>query len=139
MAKRTYTVTAGGERFELRLTLGGQRALRRQFEEETLQTVLGAAADSERMAAVLQQALCWEGNRNSIRDGEVFYDFLVDCGWSGQEDFGALAFDLAAESGLISREQAKKLKQAVLETVQQAFEELSGNEEEDENGPFDGN
>lgn len=130
MEKRTYDVKANGELYRLRLTLGGQRALRRQFHEETLETVLGAAVDGERMAAVLQQALNWDGNDNRITDGETLYDLLVDCGWSGQEAFGELAFEIAAESGLISREQAEQLKAAVKENVARAFDSLNGEESE---------
>lgn len=134
MAKRTYPVTAGDVTCQLRLTLGGQRALRQQFDEEPLQTVLEAAVDGERMAAVLQQALNWEGNRNPVTSGEELYDRLVDCGWAGQADFGELAFQIAAESGLISREQAKQLQASVLRTVDAAFDALE--EGPQELGPF---
>lgn len=132
--KRTYQITVGGETYQLRLTLGGQRALRQQFDEEALQTVLEAAVDGERMAAVLQQALNWEGNHNAITSGEELYDRLVDCGWAGQADFGELAFQIAAESGLISREQAKKLKESVLNTVNAAFDALD--QKQEPLGPF---
>lgn len=135
MAKRTYDIDVNGESYRLRLTLGGQRALRRQFHEDTLETVLGAAVDGERMAAVLQQALNWDGNDNPIRDGEVFYDHLVDWGWSGQEAFGALAFEIAAESGLISREQAQQLKDAVRENVARAFDGLDQETQEEADRP----
>lgn len=129
MAKRTYDITVGGECFRLRLTLGGQRALKERFGEEALESVLTAAVDGERMAALLTQALSWAGNSNRITDGEVFYDHLVDCGWGGQEDFGPLACEIAAHSGLISREQADKLKRSLLESVSQAFDALNIEEE----------
>lgn len=135
MAKRTYDIKANGEVYRLRLTLGGQRMLRRQFDEDTLETVLGAAVDGERMAAVLQQALNWDGNDNRITDGEALYDLLVDCGWSGQEAFGALAFEIAAESGLISREQAEKLKATVKENVVRAFDGLGDGERKEADRP----
>jgi hypothetical protein len=87
------------------------------------------------MAAVLEAALNWSGSENPIRDGEELYDALVDEGWSGQEQFGALAFDIAAASGLISAQQARQLKESLREAVEQAFQTLEEEQDEDES-PF---
>lgn len=136
--KRSYTLKLDGEQVQLRLTVAGQRTLRKKYQEDTLQTVLEAAADGEKMAAVLDAALNWAGNDNPIRDGEELYDRLVDEGWSGQTRFGGLAFDIAAESGLISPEQAEQLKASMEQAVEQAFQLLNeeNDGDEDQDGPF---
>jgi hypothetical protein len=59
----------------------------------------------------------------------------VDEGWSGQEQFGGLAFDIAAVSGLISAEQARQLKGSVAQAVENAFQ-LLDEEAGDEGDPF---
>ena len=74
-----------------------------------------------------------------MTDGEVFYDLLVDWGYRGQEQFGGLAFDLAACSGLITEGQAKQLKDTLHAAVAEAFTRLDGPEEEEQerlDGPF---
>ena len=139
MAKRSHTLRLDGEKIQLRLTVAGQRVLRETYQEEPLQVILGAAADGEKMAALLEEALNWKGNENRISDGEELYDLLVDHGWNGQAQFGGLAFDIAVQSGLISPEQGEKLKQSIAQAVEQAFqclEEEESGEEEDGNPPF---
>ncbi|MCD8190551.1 MAG: hypothetical protein LUD78_10090 [Clostridiales bacterium] len=139
--KRTYTLRLDGQKLRLRLTVAGQRTLREKFGEEPLQIILSAATDGERMAALLEEALNWRGNDNGITDGEALYDLLVDEGWSGQARFGALAFDIAAQSGLVSQQQAEQLKRSVAQAVEQAFQLLEDGEEapeekETEERPF---
>lgn len=141
MARKYLPIRGDGREYRLRLTVGGQRELKRQFQEETLQTIFLAASDSERMCALLQEALNWPESGNTITDGEVFYDLLVDWGWHGQEKFGGLAFELAAASGLITDEQARQLKESLRVAVAQAFSQMgqSGAEEtegEKSDAPF---
>lgn len=133
--KRAYILHLDGEQVRLRLTVAGQRSLRERFGEDSLQIILESAADAEKMAALLEAALNWSGSENTIRSGEELYDRLVDEGWSGQAQFGGLAFDIAAASGLVSPEQAQQLKQAVAQAVEEAFQML---EEDGEDGddPF---
>jgi hypothetical protein len=100
-----------------------------------LQIILESAADAEKMAALLEAALNWSGSENTIRSGEELYDRLVDEGWSGQAQFGGLAFDIAAASGLVSPEQARQLKQSVAQAVEEAFQMLE-EDGEDGNDPF---
>ncbi len=131
MARKYLPIRGDGREYRLRLTLRGQRELRRQFQEETLQSIFLAATDSERMCALLQEALNWPESGNEVTDGEVFYDLLVDWGWHGQERFGALAFDLAAASGLITDCQASQLKENLREAVTQAFAQMNAQENEE--------
>ncbi|HIS52365.1 MAG TPA: hypothetical protein IAC15_06460 [Candidatus Onthomonas avicola] len=131
MMRKCVPLRLDGGEYRLRLTLRGQRRLRERFGEETLQTVLLAAADGERMSALLGEALEWEGANNPTTDGEALYDLLVDAGYHGQERFGALAFDIAAASGLLSERQVGQLKDALRETVEQAFGEMLRGARED--------
>lgn len=124
MARRYYLLRLEGQEYRLRLTLRGQRLLRDRFQEETLETVLLAAGDAERMCALLGEALSWPESGNPVTDGEEFYDLLVDGGYRGQERFGGLAFDLAAASGLMTEEQAKQLKDSLRTALNQAFTQL---------------
>ena len=139
MARKYLPLRGDGAEYRLRLTLGGQRNLRSRFGEDTLQTVFLAAGDRERMCALLTEALSWPESGNTVTDGEVFYDLLVDWGYRGQERFGGLAFDLAACSGLITEGQAKQLKDTLHAAVAEAFTRLDGPEEEEQerlDGPF---
>lgn len=110
MGRKYHSLRLGENQYRLRLTIHGQHNLWERFQEETIQTVLMAVADSHRMTALLEEALNWEGNENHITDGAHFYDRLMDHGYSGQEQFSTLAFDIAACSGLETAEQANALK-----------------------------
>lgn len=132
MARRFLPLCGEGKEFRLRLTVGAQRELKRQFQEETLETIFLSASDGERMCALLTAALNWPESGNSITDGEGLYDLLVDWGWHGQEQFGGLAFDLAAVSGLITDSQASQLKQALKAAVAEAFSQMGSREEQKE-------
>lgn len=121
MSRTCHALRLGEEQYRLRLTIRGQKHLAERFGEDTLQTVLTAAGDGERMAALLEEALNWEGSGNGVTDGEVFYDLLVDHGYQGQAQFGALAFDIAAASGLVTADQAGRLKRTVAQAVEEAF------------------
>lgn len=125
MARKFLSLRGDGREYRLRLTLRGQRNLRDRFQEDTLQTVFLAASDGERMCALLQEALDWPESGNPVTDGEAFYDLLVDWGYHGQERFGALAFDLAAASGLITEAQAAQLKDTLHQAMEQAFAQLA--------------
>ena len=104
MSRKYHTLRLGDSQYRLRLTIRGQNNLRERFQEDTIQTVLGAATDSRRMVALLEEALNWEGNENPVTDGERFYDLLVDQGYCGQIQFSGLAFDIAACSGQLAGE-----------------------------------
>ena len=114
------------------MTIRGQNNLRERFQEDTIQTVLGAATDSRRMVALLEEALNWEGYENAVTDGERFYDLLVDQGYCGQIQFSGLAFDIAACSGLVTAEQAKTLKESVAKAVTDAYADIREGKEAEE-------
>lgn len=132
MSKRCYSLNLDGCSLQLRLTVAGQRALRQKFHEDTLQTVLSAVSDSDKLAALLDAALNWPGNHNQISDGETLVDALVDFGWSGPADFASLAFNIAAHSGLISPDQALALQNSIQLAVHHAFDSLNQFDEPDD-------
>lgn len=140
MSRKYHALRMGAEQYRLRLTISGQNRLRECFQEDTIQTVLGAAMDSRRMVALLEEALNWAGSDNPITDGEQFYDLLVDQGYCGQIQFSGLAFDIAACSGLVTVEQAEALKESVARAVRTAYEDIKEGkeppEETDEAAPF---
>lgn len=140
MSRKYHTLRLGDDQYRLRLTIRGQNNLRERFQEDTIQTVLGAATDSRRMVALLEEALNWEGYENAVTDGERFYDLLVDQGYCGQIQFSGLAFDIAACSGLVTAEQAKTLKESVAKAVTDAYADIrEGKEAEkvpEEERPF---
>ena len=132
MSRKYHTLRLGDDQYRLRLTIRGQNNLRERFQEDTIQTVLGAATHSRRMVALLQEALNCEGNENPVTDGERFYDLLVDQGYCGQIQFSGLAFDIAACSGLVTAEQAKTLKESVAKAVTDAYADIREGKEAEE-------
>jgi hypothetical protein len=107
--RNALTLPVEGTECRLRLTMAGQRALCREWGEEILPFLLGAATDPDRLCALLTQALTWPESGNPITDGAALYDALVDGGWQGQGAFAALVFELGTVSGLLTREQGEEL------------------------------
>lgn len=138
MSRKYHSLRLGDTQYRLRLTIRGQKNLAERFQEDTLQTVLTAPADSQRMAALLEEALNWENSGNPVTDGEVFYDLLVDQGYCGQVQFSGLAFDVAVASGLMTAQQAGQLKTSVAQAVEEVFANLDRPQEADEAVPFAG-
>lgn len=132
MSRKYHILRLGESQYRLRLTIRGQNNLRERFQEDTIQTVLGAATDSRRMVALLEEALNWEDNENAVTDGERFYDLLVDQGYCGQIQFSGLAFDIAACSGLVTVEQANTLKASVAKAVTDAYADIREGKESEE-------
>ena len=125
MTKRYYPLRVGDMELKLRLTLAGQRRVREKWGEDILPFLLSAAMDAVKLCDLLSCCLDWPGSGNPVTDGEAVYDLLVDGGWQGQEKFAALVFDVAVQSGLLSRAQADKLTEAVRQSFAAAFEALA--------------
>ena len=103
----------------LRLTLGSQLALKKKYNENALATIFGALDDPEKMVAVLNQALNYKGNHNTIRDGEALYDLIADNDLGGVTGFQEILSGIARESGLLS----EKEKQAVNAQAEKLFDD----------------
>lgn len=116
---------------QLRLTLGGQKALKAKYPgENTLDIIMDAVTDAEAMAAVLQESLHFAGNENpKSLTGEELYDTLVDEGYSGQLDFATLAMDIAKGAGLLEDKQKTKLLAKLKRSVDGIFDALDKSED----------
>nr|DAP93670.1 MAG TPA: hypothetical protein [Caudoviricetes sp.] len=116
---------------QLRLTLGGQKALKAKYPgKDTLDVIMDAATDAEAMADVLNESLHFAGNENpKTLTGEEFYDTLVDEGYSGQMDFGTLAIDIAKGAGLLDEKQKTKLLAILKRSVDGVFDALDNAED----------
>lgn len=125
MRKFITVHTETGE-VQLRLTLGGQKALKAKYPgKDTLDIIMAAATDAEAMAAVLQESLHFAGNENpKSLTGEELYDTLVDEGYSGQLDFATLAMDIAKGAGLLEDKQKTKLLAILKRSVDGIFDAL---------------
>ena len=124
--RKFITVHTENGDVQLRLTLGGQKALKAKYPgKDTLDIIMAAATDAEAMAAVLQESLHFAGNENpKSLTGEELYDTLVDEGYSGQLDFGTLAMDIAKGAGLLEDKQKTKLLAILKRNVDGIFDAL---------------
>lgn len=114
----------GAEKVHLRLTCGGQRRLKEMFEDETMSILMGAINEIDKMVAVLDTALNYKNNDNSITDGEELYDLLVDNDTCGNEEFAKIITDIAVCSGIIKKDQANSLVKSVEKTYATMFDSL---------------
>lgn len=112
------------EKVHLRLTCGGQRRLKEMFEDETMSILMGAINEIDKTVAVLETALNYKDNDNTITDGEELYDLLVDNGTCGNEEFAKLITDIAVCSGIIKKTQANSLVKSVERTYATMFDSL---------------
>ena len=124
--RKFITVHTENGDVQLRLTLGGQKALKAKYPgKDTLDIIMAAATDAEAMAAVLQESLHFAGNENpKSLTGEELYDTLVDEGYSGQLDFCTLAMDIAKGAGLLEDKQKTKLLAILKRNVDGIFDAL---------------
>jgi hypothetical protein len=128
--RKCLKIHVAGETVCLRLDIAAQLELSQQFDEDTIQTVLAAAADLPRRVALLDAALNWKGNENPVKDGRELHDLLVDEGYAGAGDFSKLALDIAAASGVLSEQQKCAALKCVQGAVDGTFEALNAEQEE---------
>ena len=108
--KHISVSNADGNIYKLRLTLAGQKALKKAHKQDALDVLMAAITDGEVMADVLQQASHYAGADVAAGvTGETIYNELVDSGYHGQLPWAKLAIELAECSGLIDADQAAKL------------------------------
>ena len=123
-----HTETGEGQ---LRLTLGGQKALKAKYPgKDTLDIIMAAATDAEAMADVLNESLHFTGNENpKTLTGEELYDTLVDEGYSGQMDFATLSMDIANGAGLLDEKQKTKMLAILKRSVDGVFDAFDNAED----------
>ncbi len=129
MAKKVLPLHLDEGDYFLRLTVGGQKALKKRFGDSALNVALAAVDDLDKTCAVLGEALRWAGNSNPVTDGEAFYDQLVDNGYCGMGDWLALMCDICVCSGLLSEKQGQTVKAKMAagldEVIDSLFDEAS--------------
>lgn len=110
------------EKFYLRLTAGGQKKLKDKYDASTISLMLSAAEDIDYAIDVLEAALSYKGNDNSITDGEEFYDLLVENGTTGSGEFAQIFMDIATNSGIISKDRSN----SVVKTINAVYDDVFG-------------
>ena len=119
---RFYSVTVGGMEYQLRLTLSGQKKLKKKHPDtDTISLLMTAATDAEIMADVLHEALNWPGNTNQNQNGEQLYDLMVDDGICGQEAFAEIACGIGTASGLMTEENGQQVLTGIRKVVQTVY------------------
>lgn len=111
MARKSYELNLNGEKYKLRLTMAGQKALLGRFHgQNILAIIMGAADDLEYLEELLYQALNWEGNPNTVHSGSELYDAMVDAGYAGTKDFMAVTLSIAKNAGIITQDARDRLE-----------------------------
>ena len=142
--RKTVTLNLKNEagekiKVELRLTITGQMALKKKYKDEGVSLIMSAMDDTEKMLDILEQALNFKGNENTITDSEELYDLLVDNDYQGMDGFANLMIQIGEVSGLFKKKQAEKLASTISETFDKIFdkfeENLTGDLEDEDNVP----
>lgn len=126
--KNTYDVDLGDKKVSLRLTVAAQLRLKNKFKQDSIDTIMDAAGDIEKMIAVFEEALDYKDNPNEGMTGEEFYDALVDNNTKGMNSFAAVLFNIANVSGILSDKQKDQVTKGINKTFNTIFESIeSGN------------
>lgn len=118
------------EKFHLRLTAGGQMKLREKYNEPTMSLLLSAADNIDYAVDILEAALSYKNNDNSITDGEEFYDLLVENGTVGSGAFTQLFMDIATNSGILRKDQSNSVVKSVNAVYDDVFANLENKSKE---------
>lgn len=129
MGKQCVKLELGDVTVKLRLTLRGQKELRKLNPDpgmSVLGIIMGSVDEPEDMGNLLTQALNWDGNKNEITDGYELYDLLVDNGYRGSEAFLKLALEIADNAGLITYDERKKMERALTAQLRKVMDGIEG-------------
>ena len=89
----------------LRITAGAQIKMKKRWNEPTTATLFNSIDDIERFVDVLNYALNWNGNKNTIHSGEDLADLLADNDMLGMIAKQRFVTALGRASGLLSEEE----------------------------------
>jgi len=111
MKSYTLFLNEGNEEIEvnLRLDIDGVLALKKKFNEMTVETIYGAIEDPEKMVYIFDKCLNFKGNTNVVKSGSELYNLLVDNGKGGMEGFWEVLSGIATESGILSEKMAQRM------------------------------
>ena len=138
MARNCYLLRVGDKEYKLRLTLKGQKNLKKLDPDAPMMAlVMGAVDDPEAMEALLTEALSWEGNSNKTHSGAELYDEMVDAGFSGSEEFLEVVLNIAKNAGLLTEDERCKVERVTTKMIRKSMDELCAEDEEVDEGPED--
>lgn len=111
---KTLNLNLAGNNLALRLTSAKlvEFAESAQTGGNTLFAVMDALDHASQQHALFEAALSWPGNSNPIQDGNTFLDLLIDEDYD-PEARKELILELAVVSGVISRDNAAKVRAAI--------------------------
>lgn len=120
--KRYSEYTLNGAVYKLRLTTGAQRKLIGTYSLPTMQILLDAVDDLDKMAVVMEAALSWPGSGNPETSGDDLIDLLVDEGYSGQGDFAKILLQLGVNSGVLDERMYQTLVRSLEDRLKLVYD-----------------
>lgn len=120
-----FTVESNGSEIpvSLRLGVGGQLKLKKKWNESTTSTLFGAVDDIERMVDVLDNALKYNGNTNTVKSGSDLYDLMVENDMLGMRAKQEIITSIGRASGLFSEEEKRVIDKRSEHLLDEAFED----------------
>lgn len=112
---------------DLRLDIDGILALKKKYNEMTVETIYSAIVEPDKLITILDKALNYPGNTNTIKAGKDLYNLLIDNDICGMEGFWEVLSGIAKESGIISGKMAERMNENANKMFDGMFANL-GNE-----------
>lgn len=130
------TADGGTVEVSLRLNLLAQKKLKAKYREDggSMQTLIKAMDDPERLCDVLTGSLGWAGNENTVKDGETLYELLADNEMLGRVGTTEVLTSIARASGIVN----DKEKTSIDSFFSKNFNELMGGSDGDAPAPTEG-
>lgn len=111
---RTYTITLKKDGIpvdvNLRITLKAQYAMRNKYNENAIATIFSGLDNIEKLIYVLNLALNYKDNDNTITDAEELYELIAENDLGGISGFEKILMGIARESGIINEEDKEKFE-----------------------------
>lgn len=128
MARYQEILLEDGTQVQLRLTTGKLEQYLSQVNgsnENPLLAVLDAMTILPKRIKLFTAALQWTGNKNTIKDGAVLLDRLLDEGITARE-IRNMVLQMAAQAGLVDEDQLDEMIQSAQEGDEKFFSLISG-------------
>ena len=128
MARYQEILLEDGTQVQLRLTTAKLEQYLSQVngsDENPLLAVLDAMTILPKRIKLFTAALQWTGNKNTIKDGAVLLDRLLDEGITARE-IRNMVLQMAAQAGLVDEDQLDEMIQSAQEGDEKFFSLISG-------------
>ena len=128
MARYQEVLLDDGTQVQLRLTTGKLEQYLSQVNGSNatpLLAVLDAMTILPKRIKLFTAALQWTGNKNTIKDGAVLLDRLLDEGITARE-IRNMVLQMAAQAGLVDEDQLDEMIQSAQEGDEKFFSLISG-------------